>query len=402
MYDAIIVGARCAGAATGMLLARDGKKVLMIDRDAAGTDMPMSTHMIWHGGVKKLADWGLIERLEATGCKPMRTLDLDLGEFHLVGHAPSAGDVDMAYGPKREVLDKLLVEAAMEAGAEYRPNVTVTDLIHENDCVVGVRFEDAAGNKGEERAKIVVGADGRNSRVAKLVGAQESNVHANAQGTYFAYFADLPLKDMEFVSRPGRMFYSWATNDGHTMAGMCCKYEDFQKQNKDPETHFYRELEEFAPDMCARVRAATRVGDWRSGSTRGFSRKPHGPGWALVGDAGVTVDPISAAGISLAFKDADLLAHAISAGLDGKQPMAEALQAFEDERDTVSLPMLGFSYEMGKLEEPPQEMIDLFVSMYGNPQAIADYFGVFAQTVPVGAFFDPENMARIISEARAA
>lgn len=401
MYDAIVVGARCAGAASAMLIARAGKKVLMLDRDPAGSDMPMSTHMIWHSGVKKLADWGLLDKLMETGCTPMRTFDLDMGEFHLVGKARPAGDVDMALAPKREVLDKLLTDEAMAAGVEYRDCVTVTDIIKEDGRVVGVRYSDADG-EGEARAQIVIGADGRNSKIAKLVGAEESNAHPNAQGTYYAYFEGLPLKDMEFISRPGRMFYSWATNDGHTMAGMCCSYADFQQQNKDPETHFYRELEDFSPEMYARVRKAKRVCEWRSGSTRGFSRKPYGAGWALVGDAGLTVDPISATGISQAFKDADLLAAAVIAGLDGKRDMQEALNGYEVERDLVSLPMLGFSHDMGRLEEPPQEMIDLFVSMYGNQEAIEDYFGVFAQTVPVMEFFDPDNMARIMNEAKAA
>lgn len=401
MYDAIVVGARCAGAATAMLIARGGKKVLMLDRDPAGSDMPMSTHMIWHSGVKKLSDWGLLDKLMETGCTPMRTFDLDMGEFHLVGKARPAGDVDMALAPKREVLDKLLTDEAVAAGVEYRDRVNVTDIIEENGQVVGIRFTDENG-QDEARAQIVIGADGRHSKIAKLVGAEESNAHSNAQGTYYAYFEDLPLNDMEFISRPGRMFYAWATNDGHTMAGMCCRYEDFQQQNKDPETNFYAELEEFSPEMCARVRKANRVSEWRSGSTRGFSRKPHGAGWALVGDAGLTVDPISATGISQAFKDADLLADAVLMGLDGKRDMEEAMNGYEAARDVVSLPMLAFSHDMGRLEEPPQEMIDLFVSMYGNQEAIEDYFGVFAQTVPVTQFFDPSNMEKIVSAAKAA
>ena len=361
--------------------------------------MPMSTHMIFHSGVKKICDWGLLDRVIETGCIPMRKFRLDLGEFALTGQAPPANGVDMALGPKRDVLDKLLVDAALEAGAEYRDEVSVSSLIWNNDRVCGIQYKGKNGEIREEAAWIVIGADGRNSSIAKLVGVEESNAHPRAQGTYFAYFDNFPLDDMEFISRPGRMFYSWATNDEQTMAGMCCKYKDFKEQNTDPEKYFYKELEEFSPEMYDRVRAASRATEWRSGSTRGFSRKPHGPGWALVGDASVTVDPISASGISLAFKDADDLAVAVHKVLSGQGNENEIMQAYEEKRDSVSLPMLGFSYEMGKLEDPPQEMIDLFVAMASNQEATDSYFGVFAQTVPVGAFFDPENIKKIISAA---
>ncbi len=402
MYDAIIVGARCAGASTAMLLARKGLKVLLVDRDAKGSDMPISTHMIWHAGAKKLKDWGLLDRVNATGCTPMKRFVLDLGEISLTGPAPAAGDVDVAIAPKRKVLDDLLVDAAIEAGAEYRPECSVTDLIWENDQVVGIKTAGRNGEAGKESARIVIGADGSNSSIAKMVDAEVANAHPQAQGMYFAYFDDLPLNDMEFVSRPGRMFYSWATNDNQTLAGMCCRYEDFGVQRTDPEKNLHAELAEFSPEMGERVRAAKRATEWRFGATTGFSRKAYGPGWALVGDAGLTVDPISAAGMSHALRDAENLAVAVHQALGAETGGPEALAAFEAERDAQSLPMLHFSYEMGKLEDPPQEMIELFGALYGNQEDTEAYFGVFAQTVGVGEFFDPQNMQRIIEKAKTA
>ena len=180
MYGAIVVGSRCAGASIAMLLARKGMKVLFVDRGAKGSDMPISTHMVWHAGVKKLKDWGLLERLAAMGCAPMKRFVLDLGEISLTGEAPSAGDVGMAFGPTRQVLDELLVDAAIESGVEYRPECSVTDLIWEDDQVKGIKYLGRNGDAGTEAAHIVIGADGSNSSIAKMVGAEVANAHPQA------------------------------------------------------------------------------------------------------------------------------------------------------------------------------------------------------------------------------
>ena len=126
MYDAIVVGARCAGAPTAMLLARGGAKVLLLDKDRRGTDA-LSTHYIHQSGIARLAAWGLLDRLKATGCPPIRDYTFDVGDFALTGSPPPLGDVDAAYSPRRDILDELLVEAAEEAGVEVRHGVHVQD-----------------------------------------------------------------------------------------------------------------------------------------------------------------------------------------------------------------------------------------------------------------------------------
>ncbi len=402
MYDAIIVGARCAGASTALLLARRGHSVLLLDRAALPSDMPMSTHMVWHGGTACLARWGLLDRLAATNCPPMSTFNLDLGGFVLRGSAPPAGDVRECYAPRRSVLDGLLLDAAIEAGAEARDGCTVTELLFDDDRVVGVRYANTAGAIHDERARIVIGADGSNSTVAKAVQAPSSNEHPQLQGMFWSYFSDLPVDDIAFYARPGRMIYGWRTNDGLTLAGICCRYEDFVMLRRDPETSFHAELRALTPELFDRVRAARRETEWLAGSTRGFIRQPSGAGWALVGDSGLTMDPISAAGITNALRDAETMADAVDEGLSGKASLDESVASFGRRRDDGSRALYDFTREMAKLDPPAQPIVDMFVGLRDSAEDITEYFGVFAQTVSVPRFFSPENMERLMKRGAAA
>jgi flavin-dependent dehydrogenase len=396
-FDAIVVGARCAGSSTAMLLARRGHKVLLFDRDEFPSDRRMSTHMVWHGGVATLSRWGLLEELKATNCQRMKKFNLDLGEFVLSGYAPPAGDVDEAYAPRRYAIDGVLGRAALSAGVDLRPQCVLDELIFEGDGVVGVFYTAADGTRHEVRAPIVIGADGTNSLVARSVKASSYNEHPRLQGTVWAYFSGLPIDDMEFYSRPGRMIFAWRTNDDLTCFGICYRYEDYLETAQNPEKGVLSTLDELAPSVAERVRSATRESNWLVGTTKGICRTPVGPGWALVGDAGVTMDPITAAGISNALRDAELLAERVHRGLSGETTLDKALADLEEARNAVSLPLFGFTEEMAKLDPPTQDVIELFEALAGKPKDADAYFGVFAQTVPVAEFFAPVNISRIVA-----
>jgi flavin-dependent dehydrogenase len=394
-YDAIVVGARCAGSSTAMLLARLGRRVLLLDRRDLPEDLKASTHMVWHSGVDSLARWGLLERLQATGCRPLRRFNLDLGEAVLTGLAPAAGEADVAYAPRRYVLDGLLLDAAREAGVEFRPNSAVAGLLVEDGRVAGVRISANDGTETEERATIVVGAEGINSLVARSVGAEEYSAHPRNAGSVWAYFNDLPVDDMEFYSRPGRMGFLWYTNDNMTLAGISFDNATCAVVARNPDAAMRDELEAMDPSLARRVLAAKRKGSWLTAGTRGVCRRPTGPGWSLVGDAGLTMDPITAAGITNAFRDAELLCGLIHRGLDEPARFDDIVAGFEDQRNARSMPLYEFAREMGKLEPPTQDIIDLFRALSASQADTEDYFGVFAQTVPVTRFFDPDNLARI-------
>ena len=356
--------------------------------------------MVWHSGIAYLSEWGLLDRLKGTGCPPMRNVNLDLGELVLTGRAPPAGDIAEAYAPRRLVLDDLLLTAAREAGADVRTRCSVRELIVDGDRVTGVRFVDEERVMREERAPLVIGADGEKSTVARLAGATSYDVQGRLGGTIWAYFADLPIDDMEFYARPGRMVYAWRTNDGLTVAGICFPYRDFRAALSDRGETMLAEFDALAPGFGERVRAASRASRWRTGCASGFCRTPVGPGWSLLGDAGLTMDPITAAGITNAFRDASLMAELADEGLRGD--VDSALAGFEDRRNALSVPLYNFTCEMARLEPPTQAVVDFFVGLHRSQKDTDAYFGVFAQTVPVSEFFAANNVERIGAAAATA
>jgi flavin-dependent dehydrogenase len=225
-YDIIVVGARCAGAPTAMLLAWRGYKVLLLDADRLPNDMPLSTHLVWQSGAAHLQHWGLLDPIVKSNCPPIRRCKIDLGPIQLIGEPPGQDGILDAYSPRRFILDRILLDAAVAAGAEVRDSTTVTGLLREGELVVGIQ---AKADRGafEERAKIVIGADGRRSRIAQLVRTSSYNEVSPLQGTYFTYWKNMPISGLELYVREGRGVYAWATNDELTLVGVNWTAADF-------------------------------------------------------------------------------------------------------------------------------------------------------------------------------
>ncbi len=167
-YDAIVVGARCAGAPTAMLLAQKGYKVLVVDRASFPSDT-VSTHVIHAPGMAALARWGLFDQVIASGCPPIETYSFDFGPFTIAGTPRPQDGMSAAYAPRRTILDKILVDAAARAGAEVRERFTMEELLVEDGSVVGIRGHDEGGRSVDERARVVVGAGGRNTHKTNAV-----------------------------------------------------------------------------------------------------------------------------------------------------------------------------------------------------------------------------------------
>lgn len=401
MFDAVVVGARCAGAATALLLARQGHRVLIVDQAHFPSDVRLSTHLIWHAGVDLLDRWGLLPTLQATGCPLLTDFALDMGGLVLQGKPPAAR-VGAAMAPRRVVLDQVLLDAAVAAGAQLREGVTFEGVVREDDQpdgrVCGIRGRLQDGHPVQFDARVVVGADGAHSPLARAVGARDLVRHGKDEGSYnvYAYFSDLPLEAVEFHSRPERMAYAWATHHGQTLVGMILPGRAPRVPLAEVEAMFMRELEAHAPSLAERVRQARRESDWTAASVGSHCREAAGAGWALVGDAGVTADPITAAGITLALRDAELLAGLLHKGLSGQRPLDAALADFGPRRDVVSRPLHQFAQDMAQLQVPPPEMVNVFMALAGNQAQIDRYFGLFGQTVMPADFFDPANLQAIL------
>jgi flavin-dependent dehydrogenase len=331
-FDAVIVGARCAGAATAMLMARAGLRVLVVDRTHPSRDT-LSTHALMRAGVLQLSRWGLLERVVAAGTPPVTATSFHYGE-----RAETLQLAAPLYAPRRTVLDTALLSAAQEAGAQARFGVGVTELCRDRTGrVTGVVARVRGGDAVTFRAPLTIGADGLRSTVARLAGAPTVRRGAAASALVYGYWPSPSASQYDWFYRPGVSAGIIPTNDRQVCiwAGLPAERFADERRRSDLADLFTRVLAEAAPEAAALV-----DGTVRSGALRGFPgmpmylRRASGPGWALVGDAGYFKDPLTAHGITDALRDAEFLTRAVVDG--GRNALAE----YERTRDRLSLPLL--------------------------------------------------------------
>jgi 2-polyprenyl-6-methoxyphenol hydroxylase-like FAD-dependent oxidoreductase len=391
-YDAIVVGARCAGSPTAMLLARNGYRVLAVDRATFPSDT-ISTHHIHAPGVDALRRWGLLDRVIATGAPAIDTYAVDFGAFTITGNPGTA------YAPRRTVLDRLLVDAASEAGAEIREGFTVDGLVFDGDRVVGVRGHAKGGPTVSERARVVVGADGRFSFVADAVRAEEYDTKPKLLASYYSYWSGLPM-DGRFANwvRPSRGMAAWPTNDDLTLVIAGWPYREFEANRNDVERHFFETLDA-APELAERVRSARREQRFVGAAVRGYFRKSYGPGWALVGDAGYNKDYITAQGIGDAFRDAEACTEALHHAFTGTRPFDEAMGGWWAARDARVKAMYELTADFASLEPPTPELQHLLAAVARSGAAMDEFARVLAGVTSPADFFSDENARRIVAAA---
>lgn len=386
MYDAIIVGARCAGSPTAMLLARKGYRVLLVDRTTFPDDT-ISTHLIWPPGVAHLKRWGLLERIVASNAPLVRQVSFDVGDFALIGTPPPVDGVSEIIAPRRTVLDKILVDAAVEAGAELREEFAVQELVWSDGRVSGIRAQSSSGSVHTETARIVIGADGRHSVVARQVEAQEYDGKPALACWYYSYWTGVAADMPEYYSRTGRTFGVIPTNGGSVCVPVAWTRGEFAHFRADVEANYLKTLD-LAPAFAERVRRGKRVERfYGTADVPNYFRVPYGPGWALVGDAGYHKDPITAQGISDAFHGAELLAEAVDDGFSDRRPLEDALADSQRQRDASLHAMYEFTCQLAAMEEPPPAMQRLFAALRGNQAQTDRFFGALSGTVPVPEFF---------------
>ena len=403
MYDAIIIGARVAGSSTARLLALRGYKVLCVDRARFPSDT-VSTHMITVEGSARLRRWGLLDSIAATGCPAVTNIDLHLdfpryGPFVLSGFPEPVDDGFAAiYAPKRTILDKLLIDAAAAAGAEVRQGFTVDELITDDGgAVTGIRGHCGNGRTVIEKSRIVIGADGYRSLVANAVNAPRYHYAAPKAFGYYTYWTGVPIDSLEFYTRPGMTIIAFPTHDQHAAVFVERPERDFSGFKKNIEHNYRATVAEAAPNLARRIDEGELAHRFMGvGNRSNFFRKPGGPGWALVGDAGAHKDPITAQGITDAFRDAELLAEAIDSSFSRGTPLQEALDTYEYRRNAALKPIYDFIVDHAAMEPFDDAFQDVLAALRGNPTGLSNFFGVIQNTVAWADCFSPQNRSALL------
>jgi len=368
-----------------------------VDRATFPSDT-ISTHVLHPRGVSALSRWGLLDRLVATGCPPIHTYDFDFGPIVISG-SPGTAESPVSYCPRRTVLDKLLVDGAAEAGAEIREAFVVEELTFEDGRVTGIKGHSRNGAAITERASVVIGADGRNSMVAAAVKPEHYNEKPQLLAAYYSYWSGVPTHGhFETFARPGCGMAAAETHDNLTLVIAGWPFAEFEANKKDVEGNYFKVLD-LAPEFADRVRCGKRETPFAGAALPNFFRKPYGPGWALVGDAGYNKDPITAQGITDAFVDAERCVNALHRVHDEAQPFERIMDAYRRERDEHALPMYEFTCQLASLQPPPPELQQLLGALHGNPVAMNRFVQMNAGTISPAEFFSPESVGAIMSRA---
>jgi flavin-dependent dehydrogenase len=421
MYDIIIIGARCAGAPAAMLLARKGCRVLLVDRDTFPSDA-ISTHFIQRPGIAHLKSWGLLDKLKATGCPPVRKLvkswglrdeltagpasplkpsgrGEDAGVVSLTFCPTPSDDLAEGYVPRRKIIDQILACAAVEAGAELRTGFSVREILCDGDRVVGIRGRQRNAAIVTEHARLVIGADGMRSMLARAVQAPVYHAKPTLTCYYYSYWSGVRLEGAETYRLGRRAITAMPTHDGLACIATICPREWLAEFRSDIEGNYLKTIG-LAPGLAERVSQGRReeriVG---AADLPNFFRKPYGPGWALVGDAGCHKDPFLGLGISDAFRDSELLAAAIDDGFSERRPLDEALAEYERRRNQAVTESYELACKAAALPPVTPRTIEFMAALKENPVEVDRFFRI-GEEVPSSEFYSAENLRRILGPER--
>ncbi|MGW1347022.1 NAD(P)/FAD-dependent oxidoreductase [Kribbella sp. NPDC002412] len=354
-HDVVIVGARAAGAATALLLARRGHDVVLVDRDEFPSDT-LSTHQLARPGVVQLHRWGLLDAVLDSGAPAIRKVHFTAGGESMVRPVKEKAGVDMLLAPRRHILDTLVIEAAVQAGASVRTGVTIDGVqVDQTGRATGVHGHDRTGASVELAARFVVGADGLGSRVARSLGAEIVEDRGASGAAQYAYYDGLPWDGIELVVADRALTGVFPTHHGEACIWICSPIADAHQARRGAATRedaFTSYLWRVAPALAERLWEGRRTSPVR-GMLRApnFIRRASGPGWALVGDAGYHRDPVTGHGMSDAYRDAELLADALDRALSGDR---SALAGYQQARDHALRPIFELTVALAGYPPAPE------------------------------------------------
>jgi flavin-dependent dehydrogenase len=340
----------------------------------------------------------LDDEVLAIGSPVFTSLIMDAGFARLTGAPPPATDgTDIMTAPRRIRLDKVLVDAAVSAGAELRENCIVQEILMQDGRVTGIRCQQKGGVSVIEKAKIVIGADGKHSILANAVKAEEYHKRPALSFWYYTYWSDFPSDDFTLYARPGMAMGTIPTNDNQVLIGVSWAAARFHEFRKDIEGNYRKSLGHI-PGFLDMLDEAYQDERFKAmADLPGFFRRSYGPGWALIGDAAYHKDPVTAQGIFNAFESAANVAAAIDHGFSGRGNLEELLARNEKQRDEERMAMYEFTCEWASLADMSPEQEALLIALQGNQLQTNRFMGTFAGTYPIHSFFAPENIEQIMA-----
>jgi flavin-dependent dehydrogenase len=391
-YDVIVVGARIAGSATAALLAQQGFEVLLLEKSRFPSPT-VSCPLVFGNALEILSKFGAETVVDQLGAPKLRLYGSDYGFAQVLAHLPPYRGRDYAYSIQRHRLDEAIarhVEAL--PGVTLREGFTVADLIWEHGRVAGVRGREHGGDMEELRARYaVVGADGRNSAVARMVGAQEYDIKPPYDYLYYAYYRNVtPLNEPSAIvyrNIPGMALLVFDADQDLTVLSIKAIDPSFEQARKDPEAMMQATLRK-VPEVAKRFIHAERATPISGlAPFRMFRRQAYGPGWALTGDAAMRLDPVTGQGIYQGLHTSDLLTDALvkfRAGADWERTM----QQFQRRRDDDSKAAYEFAAVQSKLTKQPWLSRRLIRHMAANPQIATYYYGTANGVTPAEENFN--------------
>jgi menaquinone-9 beta-reductase len=394
-FDVVIVGARCAGSPLALMLRRRGLSVCLVDRAQFPSETP-STHLIQPCGVRLLDELGLLDAVLTAGAVLLDRVTMVIDDVvRIEAKLDEVDNLQSSLCVRRVTLDGLLVDAAAAAGADVRTGLRVTGLISEDGRVTGV---ETAG--GPIHARLVVGADGRHSTVASLVGAREYHVAPAGKMFAWAYFEGVHDREGRVrIGRRGAQVFLAAPTDGDLyMAATGIDMAEQAEFHADRDANFAAGLRAW-PELADVIADARRVGPIRVLTNwHGYFREAAGPGWVLLGDAGHFKDPTPGQGIADAFRQADRLAPAIEDGLGNTSPDA-AMQRWWHWRDDDAYEMYWFASDMGARGAASPLMTRLMRNLAADPEATLMFFGVLNHEIRPSELFTRPRALRAAARA---
>lgn len=384
-YDVIVVGARVAGASTALLFARNGYKVLLVDRARFPSDK-LSTLYIHQPGVARLSRWGVLDAVKATGCPALDRAIYQVEDVRLEGCSIAVHGERASYAPRRYLLDKILIDAAVAEGVDFREGCSVAGPLFDDDGVVtGVELKDGQ----REHAILTVGADGMRSPLAKGVRAPYLVQDPLHTCTYYTYWSGVPAR-FELYEAPGRWIGVIPTNDDTTLIAAYWPQADYDTVRADPLAHYLDNIRATAPQLYERTRAGERVERlYGTGDQQNFFRQASGPGWALAGDAAHHKDSITAKGINDALFQAELLTDTVGAALHDPAKLAVRLLRYDQRLRDELLEGYSNTLGIGRLQVTP-ERLQLIRAIASSPGLVERYFSTVSGAITVDELYTDE------------